>query len=238
VQPQEGEFFGFLTGWFRPISSLFCPFDNCFTSSYHFGAGWLGLAGWLAMVLVDADWWLYLVLVIAIFVLLAVNVYVLVLWQHPDDKNEAYWPKFVVLLGLTVAEGSVLFLPLDVANNSGSIECGQSWSDIFCGSLNMEVGTDPTRPDLTNPLVLRRASAFQVAWDVIFIMMFVLALFVIPYTIFFYGRYARASCTQPCAVRSGLTTGSLSLCQRRTTLQFCRGRSTSGAPVCAHLPTC
>lgn len=47
--------------------------------------------------LVEANWWLYLVLFLSIFFLLAINVYVVVIWQHPDDKNEAYFPKAVVV---------------------------------------------------------------------------------------------------------------------------------------------
>ncbi len=46
---------------------------------------------------IEADWWLYVVLFAALFILLAVNSYIVVLWQHPDDKNEAYFPKAVVV---------------------------------------------------------------------------------------------------------------------------------------------
>lgn len=47
--------------------------------------------------LIEADWFLYVVLFAAILILLAINVYVVVLWQHPDDKNEAYFPKAIVV---------------------------------------------------------------------------------------------------------------------------------------------
>lgn len=47
--------------------------------------------------IVEANWWLYLVLFASILILLAINVYVVVIWQHPDDKNEAYFPKAVVV---------------------------------------------------------------------------------------------------------------------------------------------
>lgn len=46
---------------------------------------------------IEADWWLYVVLFAALFILLAMNLYVVVIWQHPDDKNEAYFPKAVVV---------------------------------------------------------------------------------------------------------------------------------------------
>lgn len=113
--------------------------------------------------IVEANWWLYLVLFASILILLAINVYVVVIWQHPDDKNEAYFPKAVVLVSLTLAELAVIMLPLDAANNSGNIACGESWSDVFCGSLDMSA-----------------------AWYTIFLLIFILALVVVPYTIFFY----------------------------------------------------
>ena len=67
------------------------------------------------------------------------------------------------LVSLTLAELSVIFLPLDAANNSGNVQCDESWSDIFCGNLDMKT-----------------------AWYIIFLLIFILALFVVPFTIFFY----------------------------------------------------
>lgn len=46
---------------------------------------------------IEADWWLYVVLFAALLILLAINSYIVVIWQHPDDKNEAYFPKAVVV---------------------------------------------------------------------------------------------------------------------------------------------
>jgi LMBR1 domain-containing protein 1 len=40
-------------------------------------------------------------------------------YQHPDDRNEAWFPKLTVLLGLVLAGATVLLMPLDVANNEG-----------------------------------------------------------------------------------------------------------------------
>ncbi|EGC35822.1 hypothetical protein DICPUDRAFT_54958 [Dictyostelium purpureum] len=47
------------------------------------------------------------------------GLYLIVYFQHPDDKNVAYFPKVIVILGITLAAVSVLMLPLDVANNGG-----------------------------------------------------------------------------------------------------------------------
>ena len=66
-----------------------------------------------------ADIFLIIATLAAFFILLIVAVYLLVHYQHPDDKNEAYLPKFVVIFGFVLAGATVLLLPLDVANNEG-----------------------------------------------------------------------------------------------------------------------
>ena len=65
------------------------------------------------------DFFLILSTVVAFFVLLVVGVYLLINYQHPDDRNEAWLPKFVVLGGFILAGATALLLPLDVANNEG-----------------------------------------------------------------------------------------------------------------------
>ncbi len=62
---------------------------------------------------------LIIVVSVTFFLLLVSAVYLLVYYQHPDDKNDAYFPKAVVVLGFMLAAGTVLGLPLDVANQSG-----------------------------------------------------------------------------------------------------------------------
>ena len=57
--------------------------------------------------------------VVAFFILFVVAVYLLVYYQHPDDRNEAYFPKLVVIGGIMLAGATALLLPLDVANNEG-----------------------------------------------------------------------------------------------------------------------
>lgn len=66
-----------------------------------------------------ADVFLICVIVISVFLLCVVGLYLVVKYQHPDDKNDAYIPKLVVLFGFVLAGGTVLGLPLDVANNEG-----------------------------------------------------------------------------------------------------------------------
>lgn len=57
--------------------------------------------------------------VVAFVILLVIAVYLLVNYQHPDDKNEAYFPKIVVIGAIVLAGSTALLLPLDVANNEG-----------------------------------------------------------------------------------------------------------------------
>ena len=57
--------------------------------------------------------------VVAFVILLVIAIYLLANYQHPDDKNEAYFPKIVVIGAIVLAGSTALLLPLDVANNDG-----------------------------------------------------------------------------------------------------------------------
>ena len=67
------------------------------------------------------------------------------------------------LASLTLAELSIILLPIDAANNSGNVQCDEAWSGMFCGALDMAA-----------------------AWHTVFLLIFIFALFIVPYTIFFY----------------------------------------------------
>jgi LMBR1 domain-containing protein 1 len=83
-----------------------------------------------------ADWFLILATCISFVLLLVASLYFLVQYQHPDDRNEAWFPKLTVLLGLVLAGATVLLLPLDVANNEGYAGC-IGYDTQFCGGLDM-----------------------------------------------------------------------------------------------------
>lgn len=74
--------------------------------------------------------------ILLIFLLLIANVYILIYWQHPDDKNESIWLKVLIIVGLQVAEMSVLLIPIDVANNAGDVACEQDRTNE-CGGIDM-----------------------------------------------------------------------------------------------------
>jgi heme/copper-type cytochrome/quinol oxidase subunit 2 len=66
-----------------------------------------------------ADLFLIFTILIGFIILTIIGLYLVVKYQHPDDKNDAYFPKLVVLFGFVLAGATVLLLPLDVANNEG-----------------------------------------------------------------------------------------------------------------------
>lgn len=66
------------------------------------------------------DVFLIICIIVAFAIMAVAGIYFIVYYQHPDDKNEAYFPKLIVLLGLCLAGGTVLGLPLDVANNTSN----------------------------------------------------------------------------------------------------------------------
>ena len=63
---------------------------------------------------------LIIVLVVMMFILLACVGLLIIKFSHPNDKNQAKFPKAIVTLGLWMAFASILVLPYDVANSRGS----------------------------------------------------------------------------------------------------------------------
>jgi len=59
--------------------------------------------------------------------------YILVYFQHIEDKNTAIFPKTVVVIGISLTCYSILMLPLDVANTStnGGFPMNQLWETIY-----------------------------------------------------------------------------------------------------------
>ncbi|KAG6771670.1 hypothetical protein POTOM_023052 [Populus tomentosa] len=104
---------------------------------------------------------LIIVAVVVCIIVLMFNVYLLVNYQHPDDKNQAYFPKFVVVFGLSIAAISILMLPADVANRQA---CRHA---IYNGACN-----------LTLPM--------KDLWIAVYIVDAVLVFFIIPFAMFYY----------------------------------------------------
>ena len=72
--------------------------------------------------------------------LLITNVYILLYFSHPEDKESVMgWVlKVIVIIGLTLAWCQVLMIPLDVSNNrtfGGGINMRVFWLVIFVITL-------------------------------------------------------------------------------------------------------
>lgn len=104
---------------------------------------------------------LVIVAIVVCILVFLFNVYLLINYQHPDDANQAYFPKFVVVFGLSIAAISILMLPADVANRQA---CQHA---IYNGACN-----------LTLPM--------KQLWLAIYIVDAVLVFFVIPFAMFYY----------------------------------------------------
>lgn len=109
-----------------------------------------------------ADWFLIVTILVAVVLLLIMAIYFLVYYQHPDDKNDAYFPKLTVILGFVLAGATVLLLPLDVANNEGYSGC-DGYDTQVCGGLNMVL-----------------------FWDIIYWSVPIFVFVLIPFMTFFY----------------------------------------------------
>lgn len=126
------------------------------------------------------DVFLLVVVIILSLVMVITNFYILVYFQHPDDKNTAYFPKFIVVFGLTFAESAVLLLPLDVSNKSGAVGCFTDWGPD-CGGLDMTT-----------------------LWNIVFIGIAALLIIVIPFGVYFYeaedptGKRTMSSASKAC----------------------------------------
>eukprot|EP00882_Tetradesmus_deserticola_P026292 GHRQ01028971.1.p1 GENE.GHRQ01028971.1~~GHRQ01028971.1.p1 ORF type:complete len:120 (+),score=25.30 GHRQ01028971.1:80-439(+) len=114
------------------------------------------------MALPDGYNWFLIILTIALsLVLVAANVYILIHYQHPDDVNQAWFPKIVVVFSLWLAMAMVLLFPLDVANRAA---CSFSIVESSC----------------------KYALPMQQMWQAAFISNLVLTFFFIPFTMFYY----------------------------------------------------
>lgn len=99
--------------------------------------------------------------VIVPFIMLGVCVYILINFQHPEDKNQAWGTKLVVLLGLLLAMFSVMMLPLDVGNTQS---CPEDQPLSEC--------------DLTLPM--------ETLWYVVLLLSAVIIFIVVPFNLFLY----------------------------------------------------
>eukprot|EP01062_Namystynia_karyoxenos_P069757 TRINITY_DN65216_c0_g1_i1.p1 TRINITY_DN65216_c0_g1~~TRINITY_DN65216_c0_g1_i1.p1 ORF type:complete len:554 (+),score=247.12 TRINITY_DN65216_c0_g1_i1:133-1662(+) len=104
------------------------------------------------------SWWLVLIAIIGVILTMGVAAYIVVLYSSLEDRNQAWFPKVVVLLGLTLAGFTVLLLPYDVANRQNP-----EIMDDQGGGINTAV-----------------------CWQVVLWSIVIMVLFVTPFTTFYY----------------------------------------------------
>ncbi len=104
---------------------------------------------------------LLIVTIVVAVIIICANVYVLISYQHPEDRNQAWFPKLIVLLGLSLACWTLLMLPLDVANRAAC-----------------PVGTALTTCNPTFPMAT--------LWYIAYITNIVLVFAIIPFAYFYY----------------------------------------------------
>jgi LMBR1 domain-containing protein 1 len=110
---------------------------------------------------VGFNWFLILITVIVVALVVVANIYVLIHFQHPEDKNQAWFPKIIVTMGLTLAVVSVLMFPLDVANRAA---CNARLAESAC--------------TLTLPM--------KQLWFAVYITNLIFVWLVVPFTLFYY----------------------------------------------------
>lgn len=107
------------------------------------------------------NWFLIICTVVLGLLTIALSLYLIVIYQHPEDKNQAWFPKLIVLLGFSVAIWTVLLFPLDVANNQAC-------------TLNVPLSSCST----TMPM--------EQLWWAVYIANICIVFAAVPFAIFFY----------------------------------------------------
>lgn len=69
---------------------------------------------------------LIILALVFVAILLAINIYILKIYEHADDKGflNAFYCKIFIILGSTLFQAQALLVPLDVANQSALIPGG------------------------------------------------------------------------------------------------------------------
>ncbi len=107
------------------------------------------------------NWFMIIVVSVVAVLTIVFSTYLMVLYQHPEDHNQAWFPKIVVVFGMTIAIYTVLMFPLDVTNSQ------------VC--------------DLTLPLVdCSTTFPMDILWQVVYIANMVTVFVLVPFSVFYY----------------------------------------------------
>ena len=113
------------------------------------------------MVFAGFNWFLIIITAVLGLLAIGVAVYLLISYQHPEDKNQAWFPKIVVIFGISLAIWTVLLFPLDVANTEA------------CSSALAHTSCDLALPTTT-------------LWYICYVAAAVMSFFVCPFALYYY----------------------------------------------------
>jgi LMBR1 domain-containing protein 1 len=123
-------------------------------------------------------------------VLLFFNVLIMAKYLDAEATRGHYIAKVFTLLGMLLAECTILLLPLDVGNRTGLVGCG-FWNN-GCGGLNLAA-----------------------VWQIVYWIIFGLLVVVFPYMIFFYEADDEGLAAEDAARAAGTSTCMARLCDFR-----------------------
>jgi len=117
--------------------------------------------------------------VVMLAAIIAANFYILVYFQHEEDKNTAIFPKIVTVAGLTLTCVNILLLPFDVGNSrtNGGIPMQTIWLAFYVIVAVMAIGVLPFAifyyeaedPDTSNSKQIKSAVIYESITAVIFV---------------------------------------------------------------------
>ncbi len=70
--------------------------------------------------MVNSIFLIFAAIIIAVLIL-GIALVTLIKFQHPDDKNQAWIPKFIIILSFLLVFGSSMIMPFDVATRQGNL---------------------------------------------------------------------------------------------------------------------
>lgn len=105
----------------------------------------------------------FMIIVVAVVAVLAIvfSLYIMIIYQHPEDKNQAWFPKIVVIFGMTIAIYTVLMFPLDVTNSQ---VCSTTLPLVDCST--------------TFPM--------DILWQIVYLANIITVFVLVPFAFFYY----------------------------------------------------
>lgn len=104
------------------------------------------------------NWWLVIVAIAVSILTLGLVCYMVILYQHEEDRNQAWLPKIIVVFGLCLACFNVLLLPYDIANRRST-----DVQNSVGGGINTVL-----------------------CWEIVMYCIAVMTVVIVPFAIFFY----------------------------------------------------